>query len=851
MGKVRSAMCGQGIGVCLCLTLLIFALPSFSQPSVDTLRCAPPRDVRWADAACGYGSGSGSVASNDSTSGRAADEWRGWTAGGADAGVPHDSLGHRRPKVAVVLSGGGAKGMAHIGALRVIERAGLPIDIITGTSMGALIGGLYSIGYDAETLDSLVGVQDWKFLLSDRVKAKNPNLSEREKQNTYILSMPLTIARKANNMSGGLINGNNLSQLFTRLTIGWHDSIDFADLPIPFACVASNIVDNTEYDFLGGNLSTAMRASMAIPGVFTPVRLKRQADGQASIQDDKKPAGDVRSDGKPADNGVQLADPSLVSTPAGDEMVLVDGGMRNNYPVDLARRLGADIVIGVSVQSAPRTSADLKSAQDILLQIVDINCKNKFEENWAMTDIPIRVNVKGYSSASFNREAIDTLIVRGEQAAMQQWDKLMALKRSLGLPEGYAAPHAHRTVPSSDSLLFKVDTVLFDGIAEVDRDYIVGKYGISHGNVVSAAVIEQAISALYEDFLYTDIKYNVNKQADGYVLRLSAGARRTSRVNLGVRFDTEEMVALQANISHRLNTKLPVELEFTGRLGKRMMARLDAGISPLHYGKMGLSYIFRHDDINIYENGRRGYNFTYNQHSLDFQVASFNIRNFSCDINLCMDFYDFHNILIGEAAGQSQLDNVHFYSYVFNLNYDSEDRWFFTTRGAKFKVGFGYHTDNFISWHGKAGISVVDFMWRMSFPLNTRLVIQPMFYGRCLLGSDIPLIMRNAVGGMFPGQYIEQQLPFAGIGHIEFIDNTLLAFQLKGQQRIADNNYVMARLSLGQRSGRVRRLFDNGPMFGCEAAYYYNSMFGPIGASLGYSGHTERPYFYVSLGFHF
>ena len=124
MGKVRSAMCGQGIGVCLCLTLLIFALPSFSQPSVDTLRCAPPRDVRWADAACGYGSGSGSVASNDSTSGRAADEWRGWTAGGADAGVPHDSLGHRRPKVAVVLSGGGAKGMAHIGQKAVVFGAG-------------------------------------------------------------------------------------------------------------------------------------------------------------------------------------------------------------------------------------------------------------------------------------------------------------------------------------------------------------------------------------------------------------------------------------------------------------------------------------------------------------------------------------------------------------------------------------------------------------------------------------------------------------------------------------------------------------------------------------------------------
>lgn len=148
----------------------------------------------------------------------------------ADAEEVQDSC---RSRVAVVLSGGGAKGMAHIGVLRVLERAGIPVDIITGTSMGALIGGLYSIGYDAATLDSLVKVQDWKTLLSDKVDVSNQSLAEREKQNTYLLSRPLSIARKARNAAGGLISGTNLSQLFTRLTVGYHDSICFADLPIP------------------------------------------------------------------------------------------------------------------------------------------------------------------------------------------------------------------------------------------------------------------------------------------------------------------------------------------------------------------------------------------------------------------------------------------------------------------------------------------------------------------------------------------------------------------------------------------------------------------------------------------
>ena len=346
-----------------------------------------------------------------------------------------------RSRVAVVLSGGGAKGMAHIGVLRVLERAGIPVDMITGTSMGALIGGLYSIGYDAETLDSLVKVQDWKTLLSDKVDVRNQSLAEREKQNTYLLSRPLSIARKARNAAGGLISGTNLSQLFTRLTVGYHDSINFADLPIPFACVATNIVDNTEYDMYGGNLSNAMRASMAIPGVFTPVRK--------------------------------------------DSMVLVDGGLRNNYPADIAKRMGADIIIGVSVQSDNRTAAELQSGPDILMQIVDINCKNKFDENWAMTDIPIKVNVKGYSSASFTRAAIDTLIARGEEAAMLHWDKIIALRKRLDSEGLIYKPRKTRSVPTSAELIVRLDSVCFERIANSDRNYIVSKYKLTRGDSVT------------------------------------------------------------------------------------------------------------------------------------------------------------------------------------------------------------------------------------------------------------------------------------------------------------------------------------------------------------------------------
>ena len=798
----------------LCSTLLILTLPALSQAS------------NYANQRPSLGEGLG-VGVTDSL------VW-----------MPDSSTWMSRPKVALVLSGGGAKGMAHIGVLRVLERAGIPIDIITGTSMGALIGGLYSIGYDAETLDSLVSVQDWNVLLSDKADMRSQSLAEREKQNTYILSRPLSIARKSHTASGGLISGSNLSQLFTRLTVGWHDSISFTTLPIPFACVATNIVDNTEYVFHNGYLPTAMRASMAIPGVFTPVRMSVVSEEVRVKSEELKCHKN--------DSAKHTNSPLFTLTSSlKKDMVLVDGGLRNNYPADVARQMGADIIIGVSVQSEPRTADELQSGPNILMQIVDQNCKNKFAENWAMTDIPIKVNVKGYSSASFTRTAIDTLIARGEQAAMKQWDKLMQLKRTLGLADSYQPDHLHRKVPQSKAFSFRIDSIQFDNISAQDRNYVTTKYGLERGRDVTAEQVEQVITDLGTNLLYTNAGYNISKSDGKYILTISAGERKTSRVNLGVRFDTEEMVALQANMSHRLPTRMPVTLELTGRLGKRMMARVDANVSPMHHGRIGLSYLFRHDDINIYEGGKRDYNFTYNQHAVNLQALSFNIRNFSCDVNLHMDFFDFHDVLFGEEAKPERIDNIHMYSYVFRLNYDSEDQWFFTTRGARLKAGFGYYTDNFIGWKGHGGLSIADCLWRMSFPLNSRFTLQPMLYGRIILGDGAPLIMRNAIGGMTAGQYLAHQMPFAGVGHVEFAGNAMLACQLRAQQRIADNNYIILRVAAAQHNDKLRDILKRRTLTGCELAYFYDSMFGPLGASLGYSSKTKEAYFYINLGYQF
>ena len=749
--------------------------------------------------------------------------------------------------------------MAHIGALKVIERAGIPIDIITGTSMGALIGGLYSIGYDAATLDSLVSVQDWSVLLTDRSGARPGNLAERDKQNTYIVSRPLVVkkpGKERSNAAGGLIRGANLARLFARLTAGWHDSIDFADLPIPFACVATNIVDNTEYDFFSGRLATAMRASMAIPGVFTPVRISIIENGELGMEDYDYPCcenADTINKGN-HNSSCQIPDSQLRKK----DLVLVDGGLRNNYPADLAKRMGADVIIGVSVQSPPRTAADINTGGEVLMQIIDINCKNKYDDNWAMTDIPIKVDVKGFSSASFTTAAVDSLITRGEQAAMRHWDELARLGEELHSEltaselRADSLQHVRRQASGIDAdFEVRLDSVAFVGLSASDADYVAAKYGLRKGMSVTTGMIEEGIGAIGSDLLYTDAGYYLDTHDGRNILTVTAGERKAARVNLGVRFDTEEMVALQANVTHRPDTRVPLELELTGRLGKRMTARVGAALRPLSYGRISMSYTLRHDNIDVYENGRRSYGFTYNRHTFTLEPLSFDIRNFACAARLQADFYNFHNVLIGQGAQQERLDNLALYSYVFTLDYDTEDRRYFATRGSRLAASFVYHTDNFVGYDGAAGISAAALTWRATVPVGSRLALEGMLAGRFLFGSDVPLILRNAVGGARSGQYIGQQLPFAGIGRIEFTDDALAVMQLTARQRMGSANYVSGRLSLAQRSGKLRNLFARGPMFGCEASYYYDSIFGPLGATFGYSGHTRKAYFYVNLGYYF
>ena len=758
------------------------------------------------------------------------------TCGAINAQNDSTAVGRARPKVkrvAVVLSGGGAKGMAHIGVLKVLEKAGIPIDIVTGTSMGSIIGGLYAIGYNANSLDSMVRVQDWSYVITDKEDLRRQSINDRKKQNTYLFSTGLTIGKR-DMQAGGIIKGKNLAELFQQLCVGFTDSLDFTrDLPIPFACVATDIIDNSEVDFHSGRLPQAMRASMAIPAAFSPVRIGNK--------------------------------------------VLVDGGLKNNYPADLAREMGAEIIIGVTVQGAPKTAEDLGNTMSILSQIIDVNCKNKLDENLAITDLHLQVDTKGYGSASFSQAAIDTLIRRGEEEAMRHWDDIIALKKRIGIDESFRPVILHPLRPEVMTERHRVIGYTFENMTPQDERFLRQKFHLKDiqtdpdGAFIDATLMQDLTTSMRVDLFYQTAECRILPEklpkisprsyqddiakkwdeADGVRVVLTAGERKSVQLLAGARFDTEEYAAVQLGLDIPMKTAVPINTDITLRLGKRMMARGELTIHPRSFTRPTLSYAFRRNDVDIYMNGDLDYNIRYNQFQAEFTPINFDLRHFNLQMGLRWDFMHYRTKLGSETSKQVSLKNEHFYSYRARLNYNSEDDWYFPSRGSRFKAEYAYLTDNFAKLDGKTGMSEVSANWRTSITMGSRFTVQPMLYGRLLFGSIIPPVFGNTIGGDWFSHYVEQQMPFAGIGNMEYVNHQFVAAQLQAQQRIGSNNYILLRFAVAQQSDRLKELLDYRTLLGGQIAYYYNTIVGPVGATIGYSNRTKQLYFFLNLGYEF
>lgn len=266
-----------------------------------------------------------------------------------------DSLqAYSGPRVGVVLGGGGAKGASHIGVLKYLEEMGIPVSFVTGTSMGSIIGGLYALGYEPDELTDIISSVDWSRLMSNSIERNLLSAERRDYADHELLSVPFALGDMGyasqniiNSLPAAIINSSNIQNLFGRLSIGYTDSSNFDRLPIPYACVATDIITGDSVIIRSGSFPLAIRSSMAIPGIFSPVKW--------------------------------------------GPYLLADGGLVNNFPVDVCKSMGADIVIGVEVAGDLASSADeLRSLPQMLSQYMALSTKGDRYQHRDMCDVYIQ-----------------------------------------------------------------------------------------------------------------------------------------------------------------------------------------------------------------------------------------------------------------------------------------------------------------------------------------------------------------------------------------------------------------------------------------------------------------------------
>ena len=399
-----------------------------------------------------------------------------------------------RPKIGLVLSGGGAKGFAHIGVLKVLEELNMPIDYISGTSMGSIIGAFYAMGYSVSEIEKLVLSQDWENLLTDQISRKYIHVKNKQDLDRYVISFP--IKPKGIRIPAGIVKGQNILNLFDRNTIEYHDRNDFRKFPIPFVCIATDLETGDAVVLDKGNISEALRASMAIPTVFTPIEI----------------------DGK----------------------LLADGGMINNFPVEEVIKMGADIVIGVDVQTGPKSKDELNSIEDIINQTISLMAKKEFVKNRKLCDIYIKPDISGYSMASF--QETDSLIKRGEQIPQEQ---ILALKQIISKYQ--LTKSQNQNYPyTTDSTKFFINSLVINGLEHVRESTLLGKLDIETRTWTSLKNIQKGINRAYGSKYFDKVNFQLKGGLEK-TLVINVKERSSSRFNVGMHYDDDNKASVLLN----------------------------------------------------------------------------------------------------------------------------------------------------------------------------------------------------------------------------------------------------------------------------------------------------------------
>lgn len=728
-----------------------------------------------------------------------------------------------RPKVGVVLGGGGAKGAAHIGVLKYLEEMGIPIDYVAGTSMGSIMAGLYAMGYTPDELAELIAQIDWSEYIGNKIDRSVLSYEMRKRRETTLFNVPFSLEslmnRKVrgsimNELPSAYVNNSSLINLFNDLCIGYQEEMDFNDLPIPFACVATDLITGEEVVLHKGSVPTAIRASMAIPGVFAPVVI--------------------------------------------DDKVLVDGGLVNNFPADVLREMGADIIIGVEITPDKRfTADDLKSLPQVMARLLTNTTSAKRAENRKLCDIYMVPNIAGFGMLSFNAAAIDTLVRRGYNRAQEYHDQLVALKNHVDREAGYPvqktlnAPKAKNL--ENESVLLR--SISVTGISDRQNRWMIRKGRLRPGQYYSKNDIERAVSLFrgtgdFDEITYTikeadSIHVQGNDQlSDAYDLNITMKPAQPHVFGIGLHYDTDEGTSLLFSLG--LNEKRfgGSKLNLAAKLSYSPKVNITYTYSRSSLANFNLAFDYRDDHYKMWITDYEVMNMKYYQRKLSASISQFHLLNFSTSLGVSYmkTGYDLTSWDYTITDSLLYCDSRHIAPYV-NVEYDNLDDAYFPNHGLYARLASHYYMD---PSNRAADILDVCYAFKYHFSFGgDRFTVIPQVYGRYAKDGFYPFLW-NCFGGDIFGRHFEEQLPFVGCNPVALTGEHITLFRCDLRYRFSGKHYL---------TGTYNIIWDTmelyGNVSGIGLKYSYNSLIGPISLMAQYNDINKKVSGYLSIGYYF
>ena len=516
-----------------------------------------------------------------------------------------------RKKIGLTLSGGGAKGLAYIPLLKAIDSLGIQIDYLTGTSMGALVGGLYAIGYTGKELDSIARKLDWEYLLSDNIPLSKINMEEKDEYDKYLFELKSDQPKPTLPM--GLIEGQNIFRMLNDLTLSVQNIDDFDKFKIPFRCYAADLVEGIPIEFKGGNLAIALRATMSIPTVFSPIDTAN--------------------------------------------MLLVDGGILKNFPVEEVKEMGADFIIGANTSNAAMNKSEINSLFRIFNQMMSVSSSEDYEKKKDLCDLLLdyseMLKKENLSTGDFSKakEILDA----GERIAKVFLPLLEIIARE---------QQQDRDSTYNEYVNWRAQHAIYPNSVKVKiahneyQTIIRNKIDFKNPNQPTNYEINRAIDRLYGTRFFDNVYYYLKPESDtsAYLIFNAEGGKKYS-YKIGLHYDTDMSGGVNFNFTHR---------KF-GKISSRSIINIDISDNPKF--RIG-------SQIYLGESGwwlSSNYHFSYIKHKRLGNIQSIrDIKQLYSDVNLNINWTIGQNNLISFQSHfeliNNRLDHPSKYDLQFPIN---------------------------------------------------------------------------------------------------------------------------------------------------------------------------------------